>query len=370
MGIQTASDSIVLNTGSPFGFKNRIVNGNMRIDQRYNGNSTYGIARTGGFTVDRMSYGNSSGTANTAQNLNNIGAPEGFTHYIGFQTNSAQTSPTTAYGYVLQYVEGYNVADLGWGTGAAATITLSFWVRSSITGAHGITFRNDNSASLGGDSNWRTYATTYTINQANTWEFKTITVPGCTTGNWDKTNLVGIGILWDLGTGDSSTYGNQTPNSGWTSPGTNKFGVVTGNSKVMATAGATFYLTGVQLEKGNKFTGFDHRPQTIEQMLCERYFEAWNYEAMQSQGMVNDRISCSCGFDSVVWFRHRTPKRVAPSISYTSLEGRSNTNQILTIGSTYPGIHDSEIALSAPTGGVATLRFTAANGALFLSSEL
>jgi hypothetical protein len=239
-----------------FAFKNRIINGDMVIDQRNNGAS---VSFGGGvFPVDRMrlSTNGGSATATVQQNLNSITPPTVFTNYIGMSVTSGVAATGDQSYRITQRIEGFNVADLGFGTANAQTVTLSFWVRASIAGTYGGSLQNS-----AGD---RVYVFSYTINAANTWEYKTVTIPGDTTGTWLKTNGIGMLLLLSVGTG--STY--QGAAGSW---GSTYYDTVTGQTNLIGTTGATFYITGVQLEKGTTATNFDVLPYTTELQLCQRY---------------------------------------------------------------------------------------------------
>ena len=245
--------SDVFNASSNFGFKNRIINGSMVIDQRNAGAS---VTPTNGlYTLDRWAADVSQASKFTV--IQSSTAPAGFSKSLLVTSSSAYTVGTNDYFALHQFVEGFNTADFSFGTASATSITLSFWVRSSLTGTFGVGLR--------GASDTRSYTATYTINSANTWEQKTITVAGDTSGTWLTTNGVGIGLFFSLGVGsaNSTTAGSwQAVNA--TSP--------TGAGSVVGTNGATWYLTGVQLEKGSTATSFDYRPYTTELVLCQRYF--------------------------------------------------------------------------------------------------
>jgi hypothetical protein len=238
-------------TVSQIAMKNRIINGAMVIDQR-----NAGAAVTAGATypVDRFSSYRSGGTgAYTAQQSST--APTGFRNSIIATVTSAGTSNEAS---IYQVVEGFNIADLMWGTANAKTVTLSFWVRSSVAGSYSLSFR-----AAGGT---RSYVTTYTISSANTFEFKTITIAGDTSGTWNTTNGAGIIIDWSLGQSNLTTSTLNAWQAG-------NLVFATGATNLLATSGATFYITGVQLELGSAATTFDFRAYGQELALCQRYYE-------------------------------------------------------------------------------------------------
>ncbi len=249
----------VWSAASSFGFKNRIINGAMVIDQRNAGASvTPASAGSGTYTLDRWNnYATQASKYTVQQNAGSVAPPAGFTNYAGMTSSSAYSITSTDIFLFRQSIEGYNAADLAWGTANAQAVTLSFWVRSSLTGTFGGSFIN-------ADQN-RSYPFTYTINSANTWEQKTITVAGDTSGTWGKTNGIGIGVYFGLGVG--STYSGTA--GSWAS--TNYYSA-TGATSVVGTNGATFYITGVQLEKGSTATSFDFRSYGTEFQLCQRYY--------------------------------------------------------------------------------------------------
>jgi hypothetical protein len=258
MPIQTATQAIEnQSSGIPFGFKNRIINGDMRIDQRTAGASV--TPTSGGyFSIDRWRASQSASSKYSMQrNAGSVALPVGFTNYLGITSTSAYSLAAGDYFRVLQNIEGFNTADLGWGTVDAAPVTLSFWVRSSLTGTFGGTIQNVTGT--------RSYPYTYTINNANTWEYETITIPGETTGNWLTDNNTGILVGFGIGVG--STYSAAA--GSWTNA---DYASATGATSVVSTNGATFYITGVQLEKGIEATPFDYRPYGTELALCQKYY--------------------------------------------------------------------------------------------------
>jgi hypothetical protein len=247
--------AILAASGSPgttTGFKNRIINGDMRIDQRNAGASITPTA--GQFSVDRwMNAVNVSSKYSTQQVAD---APAGFTYSLKATSLSAYTIGAAEVAGFRQYIEGYNIADLAEGTSGAKGFTLSFWVKSSLTGTFGGVVSNDSD---------RTWAFTYTISTANTWEQKTVSITGQTGGTWTVTNQVGMAVVFSLACGSSYL---ATP-AQWNS--SNSYGA-TGQGSVLATNGATWQVTGVQLEVGTTATNFDFRSIGTELQLCQRYY--------------------------------------------------------------------------------------------------
>lgn len=240
-----------------YGFKNRIINGAMVIDQRNAGASVAISAALATFITDRFNVRTQTGTGNTSQQSTT--APSGFTKSLLITIGTGAT-PAASDGsnYFRQVIEGVNVADLAWSTASAATVTLSFWVRSSLTGQFG--------GSLQNNAGNRSYPFTYTINSANTYEYKTITIAGDQSGTWVTDTTGGLYMYFDLGVGS-----NYLASSGsWAGA---DYRGATGDTKLVSTSSATFYITGVQLEKGSTATSFDYRPYGTELQLCQRYFE-------------------------------------------------------------------------------------------------
>ncbi len=236
-----------------YGFKNRIINGGMVIDQRNAGASGTASA----YTVDRFNYvANQASKGTWQQNAGSVTPPTGFSNYLGFTSSSAYSVLTGDYFAFTQRIEGYNFSDLGWGTADAKTITLSFWVRSSLTGTFGGALYNGTP---------RSYPFIYSISSADTWTNISITIPGDTSGTYATNNTTAVQVLFGLGVG--STYSGTA--GSWSG---NTYFSATGATSVVGTNGATFYITGVQLEKGSTATSFDYRPYGTELMLCQRYY--------------------------------------------------------------------------------------------------
>jgi len=258
--------AILAASGSPgttTGFKNRIINGGMVISQRY-GTSAQ-TPTNGQYVLDRFQYNlNQTGKFSAGQYTN---APAGFTNSMGISSNSAYSLGAGDYFTITQPIEGYNVADLGWGTANAKTVTLSAWVYSSLTGTFGGSIMN-------GAFNYA-YPFTYTIPTANTWTQISVTVAGPTAGTWPTDNSASLQVNFSLGTG--TTYSGTA--GAWT--GSLKFSA-TGAVSVVSTSGATFYLTGVQLEVGTTATNFDFRSYGTELALCQRYY--WQKNGQYASG--------------------------------------------------------------------------------------
>jgi hypothetical protein len=238
------------------GFRNRIINGDMRIDQRNAGASV--TPADSAYTLDRyqVRLTQSSKYSVTKSSV----APAGFINSLLVTSLSAFSVGSTDFFQVRQLIEGYNVSDLGWGTSSAQPVTISFWARSSLTGTFGGVLSNAN-----GD---RSYQFSYSIAAANTWEQKTVTIAGDTTGTWPTGNVASFVLAFALGAG-SSVSGST---GSW---GSTLYRSVTGAVSVVGTSGATFYITGVQLEAGSVASPFERRDYGRELIMCSRYFQAF-----------------------------------------------------------------------------------------------
>jgi hypothetical protein len=238
-------------------FRNKIINGAMVLDQRNAGAAVTYNGVEAVYNLDRFQAGAIGGGSFTVQQSTT--APTGFYYSQKYTVGTADTSLAATDRYSMyQYIEGYNVADLDFGLATAQTVTVSFWVQSSITGTFGVYLSN---AAFS-----RSIPSTFTINAANTWEQKTVTFTGDTTGTWLKTNLTGLvlGVSFAMG----STY-QGTANT-WAATA---YFTTSSQTNWMATSGNTFYLTGVQLEAGTTASPFEYRQYGTEFSLCQRYFQ-------------------------------------------------------------------------------------------------
>jgi hypothetical protein len=256
----TQVDQGLLSTNAQYtGFKNRLINSAMVIDQRNAGASVTPTDQQ--YCVDRWQARLSQASKYTVQqNAGAVTPPAGFKYYFGVTSSSAYTVLTGDYFAIEQNIEGYNYSDFAWGTASATATTLSFWVRSSLTGTFGGGIRN-------GTGSQYTYPFSYTISSANTWEQKTVSI-AAPTSTWNSNTTNGLGVIVTFGLGVGATYSGTA--GAWTSS-VNALSV-TGATSVVGTNGATFYITGVQLEKGSTATSFDYRPYGTELALCQRYY--------------------------------------------------------------------------------------------------
>lgn len=301
------SAAVLYGVASPpnsMGFRNRIINGAMVIDQRNAGASVTPI--NGQYTVDRFSAALTAASKfSVQQNAGAVTPPAGFTNYLGASSLSAYSVLTSDFFALQQKIEGFNVADFAWGTANAQAVTVSFWVRSSLTGTFGGAVYNV--------SGTRSYPFSYAIGAANTWEQKTITIAGDTSGTWPKDNTTGMFLNFSLGAG--ATY---TGTSGaWSSA---LYTTSTGATSVVGTNGATFYITGVQLEAGTVASPFERRDYGRELMMAQRYYQTVSEVAGNGAG-------ASSG-NSLITAQFVVPMRATPTIS--------STNYLGTVSAPYP----------------------------------
>jgi hypothetical protein len=341
--------------------KSRIINGAMVIDQRNNGASVTPTADA--YTLDRwQAVISASSKFSVEQTVTGVAAPAGFTDYLAITSSSAYSITSTDTFYLRQAIEGFNTADFAWGTSSASSVTLSFWVRSSLTGTFGGAIRR-------GSGNIYVYPFTYTISAANTWEQKTVTIAGPTsTWNSNTTNGVGLNVLFGLGIG--ATYSGTA--GSWQA--SDIYGA-TGATSVVGTNGATFYITGVQLEKGSTATSFDYRPYGTELALCQRYYQ-------RIGGNDSNTMLCSgLAYNTTTHIlaqKFTTTMRASPTGSVTS----GTAFGILVAGSAlatssisvYTGGIDSTrldvVTSSTTANGGSVLYPNASNTAILLSAEL
>ena len=332
--------------------RNRIINGDMRIDQRNAGAAVNANGGNATYPVDRFYSQVYNTTGNTTGQQSSI-APAGFTNSMKISVQTADTSVgATDQVWYGQAIEGYNIADLGFGAAGASSITLSFWVYSNVTGTYCVTFKNS--------AQNRGYTAEYTISASNTWEKKTITIAGDTTGTWLTTNGVGINIWFVLMAGSSQQTTANTWNSG---SGT----IATSNQvNFMSSTSNAWYITGVQLEVGSVATPFERRLYGQELALCQRYYEksfdvntapasasasAGAFEFAQQVGASTTQNGPSC--------KYAVAKRAAATVTFYNWNAAGNqavnistagNTTGLTLRSSQSGTTSYSITFTTPAG--------------------
>ena len=334
-GITFPDGSLQTAAASPLVLRNRIINGDMRIDQR----GAVNVAASAGNTYvacDRFTLTNYWGTGQVNTAKSTI-APSGFTNSVSLTVASAAPmNGSTGYSAPFwQAIEGFNIADA-----YTSSVTLSFWVRSSVTGTYSITFSNDSSVAINAAT--RLYVANYTISLANTWEQKTITVnlaTGFASGTWNVSNGTGLCIAWNLGS-ESNRKGNAFLNT-WGTLGSTVDIQSASQVNWISNAGATFYLTGVQLEQNTTATPFERRLYGQELANCQRYYwkiasdgTATGFPAIGS-GVVNGSTT------SYIYVKYPITMRTSPTASYNGTITIHDGSAGATVSSTsanYPGL--------------------------------
>jgi len=340
--------------GVSTGFKNRIINGAMVIDQRNSGASV--TATSNPFTLDRwQAFGAPGAKYTVQQNAGSVTPPVGFNNYLGVTSSSAYTVTSGDYFFLTQHIEGFNVADFNFGSVNAKTVTLSFWVRSSLTGSFG--------GSLANGAENRSYPFTYTISSANTWQQISITIAGDTTGTWATGNTSGLEVNFGYGVGSGLS---GTANGTWQS---GDYRSATGTVSVVGTNGATFYITGVQLEVGTTATNFDYRSIGTELALCQRYFQV----AGRGYGYARDSSSILINYQCIVTMR------AIPSLALTTASpyienvpwASIATTSGCTVDNGHMSVYGGDVKVSGSISGISANQFIEWGSAqLLISSEL
>ena len=323
--------------------KNRIINGAMEIDQR-NAGASVSTGNSNTYITDRFNIRTATGSGSTGQQSST--APAGYYKSLVTTIGTGASPSASDLNWIYQGIEGLNVADLNWGTSNAKAITVSFWVRSSVTGTYAVSVAN---SSLN-----RSYVATYSVTSANTWEQKSVTIPGDTSGTWLTTNGLGIYLFFDLGCGSDRQGTADTWLGSWA--------IGTSSSvKLVQTSGATWYITGVQLEVGSVATEFERRPYGTELQLCQRYYEKVTTDAggvVAIGHVVTSTIAVSC----IQW---STVKRASPTVStsggtYARDAGGNSIAGSLNTEHSNPGLWQFNITVPSglSAGNASQLRLT------------
>lgn len=359
--VQAYSAALASYATNGVAMRNRIINGAMVIDQRNAGAS---VTPSAGdiYTIDRwQTSANVSGKISVQQVTT---APVGFANSAKITSTSAYTIGASEIVLFKQPIEGYNIADLNWGTANAKTITISFWVQSSLTGTFGGALNNNGSS--------RNYPFSYTISSENTWEQKSITIAGDTTGTWLTTNGIGLTLILSMGCGSSfsGTAGS------WSST---FYASSTGATSVVGTNGATFYITGVQLEVGSSATGYEYRNYQQELAMCQRYLPAFTGANGATVGSIGtggfySTTSCAIGIPFPVTARVAPTGITVASASYFNIDGLTSSDcssaTFSNASQTMGGVNFGYNTTTTP-GSFGRLRFNNASGTLlFTGCEL
>ena len=331
-------DGVQLPNAGALSSRNRIINGDFRVDQRNDGSAVTSPSGGNAYVMDRWFIGRFNDTTGTFTCERSTTTAGNFVNSAKVSVTAAQSSvPSNAvYGFT-QAVEGLNVGDLAFGTSAAQYVTLSFNVRSSVTG----TF----AGRLYNSANNRSYIFQYTISSANTFEYKTVSIPGDTSGTWLTTNGIGIGISFDLGYG---TNFEGTANA-WQAGEKVR---ASGNVRLINTNSATWFVAGVQLEVGEKATPFEHRSYGDELQRCLRYYNR------VAEGFSHSISNMAIYQDNNAYGTYTFPvaMRAAPSVDATDVTGHF---KLFSVGSA-----DSfdTITIENSRTNSAEFRATASNG--------
>jgi len=306
-GGNTASINGYTPTMSNMAGRNKIINGSMVFDQRNAGASV--TPSNADYTLDRWrSYLSQASKYSVQQNAGSVTPPAGFINYLGVTSLSAYSVGSGEFFSIQQFIEGFNVADLGWGTANAQAVTLSFKVYSSLTGTFGGVLQNDGQN--------RSYPFTYSIPTANTWTTVSVTVPGDTSGTWLTNSGRGIAVWFGLGAG-ASVSGTA---GAWAAAG---YFSATGAVSVVGTNGATWYITGVQLEVGSVATPFENVDYSEMLSRCQRYY--WQTQSALGGTFLYDSIGqgfirtlTTSAAPVTIQVPYPVPMRSAPSVGTTN----------------------------------------------------
>jgi hypothetical protein len=336
--IQSSVTGVSLGAGNATVFKNRIINGDMRIDQRNAGASVTPPSGGANYTLDRWRFSTSQASKfTTQQNAGAVTPPTGFINYLGVTSSSAYSVLAGDNFDLRQIIEGLNVADLAWGTANAKTVTVSFQVYSSLTGTFGGALKNSAAN--------RSYPFSYSIASANTWTQISVTIAGDTSGTWLTTNGTGITVQFGLGVG--STYSGTAGT--WAS---SNYLSATGATSVVGTSGATFYITGVQLEVGSSATGFEYVDYTNQLAMCQRYYAKLNNDGSGGDITLGFGIQTATT-TAIIYIKYPVTMRTEPTATISNLVTSDfvNFSADATLGAIQPAYDSGSLNVSYASNG-------------------
>lgn len=325
-----------MNGGPLAGFRNKVINGDMRIDQRFQGAAVVPVPPNT-YTLDKVFFASSQvGKYNFQQNANGASLPAGFTNYAGFVLGTPFTPAAADFLAYVHRIEGFDMQEFGWGTAAAKPITVSFWVRSAMAGNHSLSICNGVFD--------RSYPVLFSIPTANTWTFVAIPISGDTAGTWDKGANIGLNIYLGLGLGSNFEGTNAAWNAG------NKLRAVGAVNPSSGTAADLFAVTGLQVEGGTIATPFERRPYGVELSLCQRYCWVLPSSSTIATGQCYSTTSANGTL------RFPQPMRAIPTITYSSQTGFSASNAGGAATAT------TAVSVFSPTAASTEVSFTIASG--------
>ena len=309
-------DGQQLPTAGALSNRNMLINGSHDVNQRDQGSFT---PSHNNFCSDRWRMELSDASKYTAEQSST--SPDGYRKSLKITSSSAFTPASDDYFLVTQDIEGFNSAPAAFGSSAAKSVTLSFWVRSSLTGTFACAIRNSGFN--------RTHIKEYTISTADTWEHKTLTFPGITDGTWNTGSTVGIRVHWSLGAGSDFHGAADTTLS------TNDF-ATSSSTNVVATNGATWFMTGAQFELGATATPFEHRSYGDELARCQRYFQTSFNSNPSTTNTDNNGVAFAGGgatgnttsFIGGAYIQLFPTMRAAPTVTVFDLANPRNTGKV------------------------------------------
>lgn len=292
--IQTTSNQVIPNLGR----RNLIINGAMEVAQRGTSATTTGIQ-----TVDRFSINQTNFDQLVSTKTQDTNVPVGFSKSFKLATTTAETAlATDEYGNMSYIIEGQDLQRLAYGTSSAKSFTLSFYVKSNLTGNFSVTAYKATGSTKQQDRR-------YTINTADTWERKTLTFVGDTAQSIVNSNAAGMYLYWHTAFG--ATFGTDTYNAsaGWSGYTNAGWGAGQDNNTLYNSTSNYIQFTGIQMEVGSIATEFEHRTFADELLLCKRYFEVYSpTEADEgSVGAVRTRTSFN-HYQALVNFHEKRAK--------------------------------------------------------------